>query len=395
MAACAGSALAGKPVRADTAVHHERLLREAVRRERLEHDVSELEVRLVELRQIALALASGEDPLQALGAIAARAMELVGASGGAVLFRVPCEQALEVGVTAGEYGAPVGSRIDAHDGPYGRLWDAGEPVDAIGGEPAGAKRRAGAERAWIAVPARWGDELLGAVVVEGGDLGRAAEGSDQLLTLLAALAAVVISNGRLLAAERQQRQLAQALAGAASVLSGTLYPDEVLDRILEEVQRVVPGDACNVMLVDGGTAHIVRQRGYQRFEPDDQLFGKSVAIADYPSLARMLQSGEPTVVSDTRSSGSWAAEEGQEWLLSYVGAPIRVGDVTVGFLNVDGTRPGQFVVEHGARLGAFAGHAAVAIENALLYSRLHGQNEHLEERVWRRTVEVQAEYAQL
>ncbi len=398
LAACAGWAVAGRPMPGDIAAYHEGRLREALGRESLERAAAELENRLAALRRIALELASGGDSLRALQAIANRAVELAGASGGAVLSTVPGESGLEAVAAVGECKALLGCRVDPGDGALHALSEAGELVSAdslIAGWADAADLSVGSVPPSVMAPACWGDELFGALVVAGGQADRPAEGQGEMLALLAALAAAVISNQRLLAAERQQRELSDALAQAAFTINSTLHLDQVLDHILEQVQRVVPGDAVNVMLVDGGTAHIVRERGYQRLDADDDYLGKSVPIADYPPLARMLRTAEPAFISDTRSPGEWVAEEGQQWLLSYVGAPIRVGDVIVGFLNVDGTRPGQFGAEDGARLSAFAGHAAVAIENALLYRRLDEQNENLELRVHQRTVDVQAEYAQL
>ena len=55
-------------------------------------------------------------------------------------------------------------------------------------------------------------------------------------------------------------------------------------------------------------------------------------------------------------------------LRSYVGAPIRArGGETVGMLNVDGSRSGQFGSADAERLAAFTDHAATAIENARLF----------------------------
>ena len=63
------------------------------------------------------------------------------------------------------------------------------------------------------------------------------------------------------AAEREQRILAEALRDTAAALSGTLEFDEVLDRILLNMELVVPHDAANIMLVEKGKARIARNKG--------------------------------------------------------------------------------------------------------------------------------------
>ncbi|TET49929.1 MAG: GAF domain-containing protein [Anaerolineales bacterium] len=396
-AVCALSALDGEPILPQLRDQHRSLLVEAARREQLEDEAGRLDGRLRALREIALELVAGGDSLDALEAIASHAVSLTTASAGAVLLREGDGQVLRSAVAVGSSSMPVGTMLRLDNDQYGRLQRTTQPVVdlalAPGSSESDDEQNDGRTRA--AVPIRWGGELLGALVIEGDDpsLGRG-QGAE-VLELLSAPTAAVLRNAKLLAAEREQRALAEGLAEAASVLSSSLLLEEVLDRILEQVERVVPGDACNVMLVDGGTARIVRERGYHKIAPDERGVGTSVAVGDYPPLARMLQTGEPVVVSDTSTGDAWVREEGQEWLRSYVGAPIRVGDVTMGFLNVDGTRSGQFGADHGRRLRAFAGHAAVAIENALLYSRLEQKKKILDDEVKRRTAEVEAEYAQL
>jgi signal transduction histidine kinase len=148
-----------------------------------------------------------------------------------------------------------------------------------------------------------------------------------------------------------------------------LQLDPVLDRILEQVERVVAGDAFNIMLVEnGGVARVVRWRGHKELGAQDLMMDLSLPIADFPTLVRMVRTGEPSIVRDVTADPDWVVLEGQEWLLSYVGAPIQVGGHTVGFLSVDGTRPGQFCFADAQRLQAFANHAAIAIENAYLYA---------------------------
>jgi signal transduction histidine kinase/DNA-binding response OmpR family regulator len=201
---------------------------------------------------------------------------------------------------------------------------------------------------------------------------------------------------RLFQAEQEQRQLVEALQEASAVVSGTLETDEVLDRILDQVERIVLGDAVNIMLLtEDGRARIARWRGYRQSQVTEQTFTEGYPASEIPNLAKMMQTGETVVVSDTMADPDWVLMEGRAWLRSYVGAPIKVGGVTVGFLNVNGARTSQFDTDDARRLQAFANHAAIAIQNAQLYRELRNYAEQLEARVQERTAQIQAQYAQL
>jgi len=159
----------------------------------------------------------------------------------------------------------------------------------------------------------------------------------------------------------------EALEKAAAVVSSTLELDQVLNRILEQVERVVTGDTFNVMLIENAVARVVRRRGPESSPVEDENATLSVPITAYPNLVRMVRTGESVVVPDTTADSDWIPAKDQERWRSYVGAPIQVGSQTVGFLNVSGARPGQFSLADAHRLEAFASHAATAIKNAQLY----------------------------
>lgn len=195
----------------------------------------------------------------------------------------------------------------------------------------------------------------------------------RLCQTAAADAAVAIEHARLFQAEREQRRLAEALQEAADVVSGTLDLDQVLDRILEQVERVVAGDAINIMLVESGIAWVVRWRGYERLSIKEPITSLYLPITKYPTLAQMIETGKPVIVPNTTTDPNWIPLEGWKWLRSYVSAPIQVGGQTVGFLNVGRTRSGQFGPADAQRLEAFAHHAATALENARLYTKVESQ----------------------
>ncbi len=172
-------------------------------------------------------------------------------------------------------------------------------------------------------------------------------------------------------AEREQRALAEALRDTAMVLNSTLEIDQVLDRILANVGRVVPHDAANIMLLaEDGYLQIAGWRGYDQFGMADQLARVHFRIDQVRTFREMQATGQPIVVSDTRADPTWIDSPVSSWVRSYAGAPIQVQNQTIGFLNLDSTTPGFFRYEHAERLRAFADQAAIAVTNAQMYQEI-------------------------
>ncbi len=167
---------------------------------------------------------------------------------------------------------------------------------------------------------------------------------------------------------RQERDLSRALADAAAVVSRTLDPDQVLDRLLDQVSLVVPNDAANIMLIEPDhRVRIVRWRGYERFGVQEQIDSMILDLDAMRNLHEMAADNRPVIIPDVTQYPGWVPTPGQEWLRGYAGAPICIHDKVVGFLNVDSATPDFFTPLHADILSAFASYAAVALENARLF----------------------------
>ncbi|MBU1879790.1 MAG: GAF domain-containing protein, partial [Chloroflexi bacterium] len=220
---------------------------------------------------------------------------------------------------------------------------------------------------WIGVPLLIQDRVIGMLTADKAEPDFYRRPDAELALVFAGHAAVVIEKARLLQAEREQRELAEALREAAAAVSSTLDLDQVLDHILEQVQRVIPGDAVNFMLVEGDVARIVRWRGYAQFDAVDHIRSVSYRVSDTPTLRQMLETGAPRIIPDTAADPGWVPEPAMAWLRSYAGMPIPVRDQVIGFLNVDSATAGFFHPAHLDHLRIFAGHASLALENARQY----------------------------
>lgn len=165
-------------------------------------------------------------------------------------------------------------------------------------------------------------------------------------------------------AERHQRQFAEALVQATHALNTSLVLDEVLDRILEQMQQIVPCRAAGVMLLRGNLAEVARQRDAAGTTSE---LPQGFRFDHFPELARVAAQRAPRLVGDTADEEGWTEVPGLPWVRSLVVAPLVEDGRVTGFLGAFSGEPDFFDREAIAYLEAFAAHAAVAVQNARLY----------------------------
>jgi len=189
--------------------------------------------------------------------------------------------------------------------------------------------------------------------------------------------AVALQQAQLREDERQQRAFAEALADSTAAINSSLTFDDVLERILDNVGRVVPHDAANIMLIEEdhwNVAQVIRGRGYEAHGPAaEKILNIRYPIVGVPTLRLMNESEQPLVVTDTQTDPNWLDVPESRWVGSYAGSPIRAGNKIIGFLNVESAAPDFYTAAHAERLAAFADQAASAIQNAQAYQAEHQQ----------------------
>jgi PAS domain S-box-containing protein len=195
------------------------------------------------------------------------------------------------------------------------------------------------------------------------------------------------------AVEREQRILAEALRDTITALTSTLDLDAVMNRILENVGRVVPHDATSIVLFEEHTARFAYSRN---FSPEAEAFFRNYEYLDTFHIYNEIRAtGIPQLIKDTALNPNWLEFPTHREVRSYIGAPIKNRNQIIGILNVDSATSGFFTEEHAERLQAFADQAAIAIQNAQLYSEIRRHADVLNQRVAERTQELTSAHERL
>jgi PAS domain S-box-containing protein len=198
------------------------------------------------------------------------------------------------------------------------------------------------------------------------------------------------------AAEREHRNLAEALRNSASALNSTLELDEIFDRMLFDIERVIPYDAATILLLDeqDDVMRVARSRGYEERGLGDWVQELTFPL-DIKTIRHGLRTGKSLVIPSTHTDPGWIEFPEQQWARSHVQASIQRNGQVIGLLTLNSTRTGFFNERHAEQLQVFADQAAVAIRNAQLYETVRDYAVELEKRVQERTAELAQERAQL
>lgn len=226
-------------------------------------------------------------------------------------------------------------------------------------------------RSQLAVPLLLNDRVLGVINTESAAPYAFSERDEQLLLTLAGQLSITIEKFRLLAAERARRQEAETLSQAAAVLTSTLDLNQVLDRILEQLEQVVAYDSASVLMLQGDYLYLQAERGLppnivgEYFPADNALF---VAVQ---------QSKRPLYLKDARQDDRFQAWGGITHTRGWLGVPLISRDEVLGLLAIDSRHIDAYTELDITLAQSLADQAAVAITNAQLYESTRSSAEEL------------------
>lgn len=160
----------------------------------------------------------------------------------------------------------------------------------------------------------------------------------------------------------QRRQSAGALLEVSRALNSSLDLSTVLERILGELQKLVPHDSAAVLLMENMALRTAAQHNTKGGPLTTSVFHLDEARA----AREVIAMNHPIVIQDTQKDDRWTDVPNME-IRSWMGLPLRVRDDLVGVLNINHEKPHRFSQDDIEVAQAFADQASIALQNARLY----------------------------
>nr|MDQ3006171.1 PAS domain S-box protein [Chloroflexota bacterium] len=235
---------------------------------------------------------------------------------------------------------------------------------------------------WLAVPLKTRGKIIGLIALDGRQKDQFNEHHAELAVTFANQVAIALENASLfyelhvelearkdLIAELESKNAeAETLRESAAIVAATLEKTEAIDRILEQLKRVVPYDSASVQLLQGDSLEIV---GGRRLPHDlDQIGVKFKIDSNEPSYS-VLQGDTPyKLYKDIQPYVPAFNEPPHDRIHAWLAVPLKVKGIVIGIIALDGYHISQFTERHAQLAVTYANQVAIALENARLFSDL-------------------------
>jgi signal transduction histidine kinase len=222
----------------------------------------------------------------------------------------------------------------------------------------------------LLIPLNGAEKLIGWIALSPMHSGQAYQEMDIVfLTTLANQTAIALENAQLLeAAERRALQLTT-LNQVNRVVSQTLDLDQVLQLIMEKSLELLDAEAGSLLLADEAGENLTFEVVLGPAE--NQLRGAHAAVGS-GIVGTVAREARPLIVNDAQADPRWdtSFDKTTEFVTrNLVCVPMVSRDQLVGVIEVLNKRaPGYFSEEDIELLSSFAAQAAIAIENAQLFT---------------------------
>jgi PAS domain S-box-containing protein len=175
---------------------------------------------------------------------------------------------------------------------------------------------------------------------------------------------------------------AEALRKATLALTEDLHMDCVMEALLRSLAELVPYTCARVLIPEGGPHWLaLGERSCPEPVKKSSRAPLTFVADESPFFQRIWSERKRILIPDTRQQQGWQTFKGHTQFRSWLSVPLVASEEFLGFLSVGHAEPNHFTEEHLRHTELLAIPAAVAIQNARLYSTAEIYGSELEKRL--------------
>ena len=180
----------------------------------------------------------------------------------------------------------------------------------------------------------------------------------------------------------EARAEAEALRRATLALTEDLRMDFVMDALLRSLEELVPYTTARVLVPEGGP-HVLAlgERSCPEKPKPSPRAPLTFTTNEAPFMRSILEDRKSVLIADTQQEKDWPTFKGHSHLRSWLSVPLISSDEYLGCLSIGHADPNVYTKEHLRRAELLAIPAAVAIQNARLFTRSEIYASELEKRL--------------
>ena len=215
------------------------------------------------------------------------------------------------------------------------------------------------------IPLKSGQRVLGLLAIASRQRETVSQRDREILIAIGHQIGMAIENARLYEEEQRRRQQADTLREVSRILSTTLYLNELLRLVLDELANVLRYDRAMVVLVEEDYLRVAAVQGFTTEESPADL---TIPTDEEFLVCDVIERRKPMFIADVQQGEHRLPHPQCTSVRAWIGVPLVVTGEAIGMLSIASCQPNEYDEEDAQMAFAFANQAAVAIYNAHLFA---------------------------
>ncbi|TFG65579.1 MAG: GAF domain-containing protein, partial [Anaerolineales bacterium] len=222
-------------------------------------------------------------------------------------------------------------------------------------------------KAELCVPLSVRDKVIGIIDVKSDRVNGVGLKDAEFLKILAAQVSVAVQNAQHFSVLQDRTTELVGLYEMALATTSVLEPEQLFQRLYEQIRRLMHPDVCIAALTVGNSDNLTLALAVEQDKPIQMHSDGVIPIPDSGLFGWVLETQEMLSINDIQADTVPTAPRLSPKARSWIGVPLLARDRAIGVLCVQSYTPNAFTQDQHRFLQSAARQVTIAVENARLY----------------------------